>query len=218
MKRLVEKTSLCCLLLAAGCGDDSEAPAAPSAWLGDEPHLLVVGTVDGETLHFDLRGEAAASLETLFCERNYLLPDLADETTWDEGTLEKFEIKWRTTEGGVEREYQLELLAHDFDASTDGAMINVVAYDEGDAAQLPNRIMAALEWEYEEDGQEVERGAAAASGTFTRGAIVGTPDVGVVVPDGEGSVGGYLHMVSGDGDVLDVSFTALCGDNDLDIP
>ncbi len=201
---------------SAGCGDEG-GTSAPTAWEGQAPHLVAVGRVDGEDIAFTLRGDAANG-DVVYCERNYIVPSVSDASTWSDGYLEKIELKWDVVVDGIERAYQIELGAHDFSASSDGASLDVVAYDE-DAEQTSGAVNAAIEWEWEADGSEFELGAESETGAFVRGTLTGTPGAdGVVIPDGTGTFGGYLHLTWANGDFLDVTFTAQCGDNDLDIP
>lgn len=193
---------------------------SPTKWQGEKRHLVVAGTVDGERVDFELTEDEAADSESLFCERNYVVPNLNDVSTWTDGVLEKIELKWRRTVDGTEREYQIELSAHDFSASKDGSQLDVVTYDAEATLLEKSSVQASFEWQYEAGDSEVERGAESEKGSFDRGLLKGTPGeaMGVVVPDGEGAFGGYLHLSWKNGDVVDVSFTAECADNDLDIP
>ncbi len=211
--------------LALSCAEDDSGSAsgaeAPSAWSGDEPHLAAVGSIEGEDVAFFLEGSEAVNVNRFFCERNYVVPSLDDQSDWaNDGYLEKIEVKWLVVVEGSEREYQLELLQHDFGASEDGDTIAVVAFDEDSTERAPETIMAGFGWQYEEDGNEVEIEALSETGSFVRGTLTGEidPDNGLVIPDGEGSLGGYLHLEWDNGDRLDLDFTANCGDNDLDIP
>lgn len=206
-------------LALAACSDEAMGTTAPASWEGTAPHLVAVGEVDGETIDFTLRGDAA-DVGSVYCERNYVVPSLADTSTWSDGYLEKIELKWEVVVDGAERVYQIELAGHDFDASSDGATLDVVAYDE-EGERAGTTLQAAIEWEWEEDGSEHERGAESedGGGSFMRGMVTGSPGAdGVVIPDGEGTFGGYLHLTWASGDHLDVSFSVGCGSNDLDIP
>ncbi|UJR82567.1 hypothetical protein [Sandaracinus amylolyticus] len=201
-------------LALVGCAESGEGRDAPREWQGEATHVDAVGTIDGLAVDFDLDASDAAEV---FCERNYVVPDVDDPATWSSGYLEKVEVKWLVVVDGTEREYQLELSAHDFGASADGQTLSIVGYEEG-AARAPTTIQVAADAEWEEDGSEREHVSLSGTGTFVRGVVTGTPGGdGVVVPDGQGTFGGYLHLESAGGESLDVSFTVPCGDNDLDI-
>lgn len=205
-----------------GAGGPALPPqdAAPDSWEGATVHLRAVGRIQGEDINFTFRGESAEDVERVFCERNYIVPDLEDTAAWkDEGYLEKIEVKWLTVLDGTEREYQIELLAHDFSASEDGDRLTVLPLDEESTELSNDSLMTTFSWEYEEDGNEVEVDAPSEAGSLVRGELSGKlgPD-GLTIPDGEGTLGGYLHLDWENGDVLDVSFTVNCGENDLDIP
>lgn len=216
-----------CALLTIGCGSDDGSASdetglsAPTEWLGSTPHLLAVGTIQGETVEFELEGEDAENLDRYFCERNYIVPDIEDESTYSDGYLEKIEVKWLVEVDETEREYQLELLAFDFRAAETGNTFPLVTYDEESAGDLEtDSLMATFSWEYEEAGNEVEVDAPGETGSFSFERLDGTPaeSNGLVVPDEEGSVGGYIEMSWDNGDEIAISFTTLCGENDLDIP
>lgn len=200
--------------LAVACADEARA-TGPTSWEGQAPHLVAEGMIDGVPVSFALRGEDAGDA---YCERNYVVPSVADTSTWPDGFLEKVELKWDVTVAGTERQYQVELSAHDYAASVDGQTLPVAAYVE-DAERAAGTVQAAVEIEWEENGRENEHGDESETGSFTRGVFSGTPGAdGVVVPSGSGSFGGYLHLTWASGDYLDVSFTVACGENDLDIP
>jgi hypothetical protein len=54
-----------------GSGSDMNASGAPTMWLGADPHLRVLGHINGEDVDINLTGAAAADTTQLWCEREY---------------------------------------------------------------------------------------------------------------------------------------------------
>jgi hypothetical protein len=79
-----------------------------------------------------------------------------------------------------------------------------------------NGVWAEWEW-HSADGEQDLYDASAQEGRFTLQLFSGTPsEGGLVIPAGEGSVGGFLNARWSLEDSLTVSFTALCTENDIE--
>jgi hypothetical protein len=77
----------------------------------------------------------------------------------------------------------------------------------GTDVELAFKIETSDETEYEGD---------ATSGTFHFEQWEGAPgEDGVVIPDNEGSFGGFFTVTLDDGAEFSASFTANCGENDM---
>lgn len=204
------------IAVLSGCGDDDVDGEggdgdgdAPTAWVGDEPHLAVVGSVAGEAFDLSADGSDASDVGTLFCERNYIVPDLEDDSAWaNDGYLQKVEIKFNYTSGDAFAEFQMELEAEDLMALV-GEDLTI-----GDEADAQVGLTIDPDGPNEEEFEEVS-----ASGTVTLELLSGEVGAdGLTVPDGEGAFGAYVDIELADGGSIQGSFTANCGDNDLEIP
>ncbi len=68
-----------------------------------------------------------------------------------------------------------------------------------------------LEWEWHETTGATTYEAAAQTGEFVLGEFIGTPGTdGLVIPDGQGQIGGYAYARWSPTDELWISFSAAC--------
>lgn len=184
------------LLFLAGCptktdtttesADSGATPMATvGAWVGETPHLTVAGYVAGDRLDLAVADADAADLSILYCERNYA-----------SAVFEKYEVKYNFEYKGQAAELELTIEGQEA----------VGSYTAGDDIQFEVKIETA-------DGTEYEN--AATGGSVEIGLVTGTPDGMGMIPDNEGAVGGYVNVTLDDGNVLQASFTANCGANDV---
>ena len=210
------------LLLNAACEDTSDDPDgqggsngedtddAPKSWLGAEPHVDLVGTVAEQELELVAESSDAADIGTVYCERNYIVPSLDDESSFADGYLQKVELKFNFFYLDALAEFQIELEADDLPDQV-GKTLNIG--DDQDAA-------IALGLNVDEDGPNTQEFEDAASGgTLKLELLSGEPGQdGVIVPSGEGEYGAHLDIELESGGFLQGSFTIKCGDNDLEVP
>ncbi|HSC88565.1 MAG TPA: hypothetical protein VLC09_14885 [Polyangiaceae bacterium] len=191
-----------------GGGAGGEANA-PQSWLGQEPHLELVGHVDVEAVALSESGAEAADLGTLYCERNYIVPDLVDKTAWPtDGYLEKVEFKFNFFHEGELAEFQLELVKEDL-----GDFVGQTL-DVGDDIEVAVGLKVNPD-----DPNEVSYEDEAASGTVELELLSGEVGAdGLSVPDGTGALGAFVNVTLASGKKLVGSFTANCGDNDFEVP
>jgi hypothetical protein len=191
-----------------GDGDGDSSDATASEWMGSAPHLKMAGTVGGEDLSLDVAEAVAADLGTLYCERNYIVPDLEDESTWGDGYLQKIEFKFNFFYEDQLAEFQLEVEIEDLPAQEGKSF--TLGSDAGVAVTLTVDPDGASEEQYEEEG---------ATGTVVVGLVSGTPgDDGLLMADATGAFGAYVDVELSDGGSMKGSFTANCGENDLEVP
>lgn len=185
----------------AGGGD-----GAPTEWLGTTPHFDLRGTVDGAAFEQVLSAEQADNTSWAVCERNYIVPDLNDESEWaDEAYLEKIEVKVSfLDQDGNPGEFQLELYRDELLDSV-GQTFDIPS-DAGVEAGLEVED-ADYEWEGE-----------ATSGTVYLGIASGEPGDNGLIPDEEGQFGLFVDVQFESGDSVRGSFTVNCGENDLETP
>jgi hypothetical protein len=229
MKPLYTTLISTCLLatatLLSGCSDDNDDGGAGGGggddstdqgdgdtdedtltWAGATPHLELEGNVGGEALDLSLEAADAADLGTLYCERNYIVPSVDDESTWGDGYLEKVEVKLNFFSGDKIAELQIELEAEDL-PSLVGQTLTI-----GDDAEATPQVTLDPDGPAEEELEDV-----AVSGTVKLELLSGTPgDDGLIVPDETGAFGAVVDLVLESGETLRGTFTASCGENDLE--
>jgi len=189
-----------------GTTDASAEP--PTEWQGETPHLEMVGSLAGQDVVATVEGDDAADVGVFYCERNYIVPDTEDPSTWAAAYLEKVEIKFNFFYMDQLAEFNVEIVHEDLPGSV-GEMLPIDAATE-----------ATVQITVDPEGpNEVEFPDAGVAGNVTIGLLTGTPGTdGVVIPDGEGAFGAYLDLELESGGTLQGSFTANCGENDLEIP
>lgn len=193
---------------ASGGGGGAPNGSGVAEWLGADAHLEFEGTVGGKAIDFSVDEGEAADVAIVYCERNYIVPDPDDSSTWGEGYLQKVEVKYNLFYEGKLAEFQLEVEA---EALAAGAPRTLTI---GDAVASTPQLTLAPD---EVDEEQFEDPAVA--GTIEFELFDGTPGAdGVVVPDGEGKIGFFVDLELESGAKLRGSFTASCGDNDLEAP
>lgn len=199
----------CCALMACA----SESPQAPiGEWRGDEPHFSVHGLLNGEMLDFSIDGDAQGA--QVWCEREYAAPIADGETDLSRATHTDTRIDGYVTIAGEERVFEIEFLRHPLQDDEPGTELTVVPrVDE----ELPGAHELWIEWEWATIEGEPLFEAAAQRGRFVLGEFTGTPgEGGVVVPAGEGLVGGYVEARWSVNESLTVSFTVPCMENSIE--
>jgi hypothetical protein len=205
------------VLLAACDAPNIAANNEPlEQWLGAEPHFAVQGRINGEDLDLRLPDDIAADATSLSCRLEYDVPvDLAGEPDFANGRLKEIKLRAPFQFGSELRVAELELKHHDFQRDpTD--VVNVVPRPEDNTLPAANEMWLEWEWHLAVDGEEMFE-AAAESGTFALGQLTGTPGPdGLVIPEGEGSVGGFARATWVGGEELLISVTAPCTESDVD--
>lgn len=210
---LVRAAALAPLFACAQVTEESPSGAdgdTLTGWLGDEPHFVAQGRVNGEDIDMRLAGQEAADASALFCEREYVAPD--DGTGNPDPTqavLSEVKIIAPFTVNGEERIVELELKQHDFQADVPDTAVTIVPRDD---AQPPTSDQMWLQWEWKlaADESDLYEGVAQ-DGVFVLGTFTGAPGPdGAVIPEGEGASGGFVDAVFGEGETMRVSVTAPC--------
>jgi hypothetical protein len=198
-----------CLLFA--CTADSD-PASLDGWMGDEPHFLVQGVLDGEEIDISIDGDADG--ERVWCEREYEVPlvdgapDLASakhiETT----------IAGSVMIDGEERAFEFELLSHALQDDEPGTELTIVPRVDG-ADPAADELW--LEWEWATVDGDTLYEAAAQDGMLVREQFSGSPgEGGVIIPAGTGFVGGYAEARWSVNEHLKISFSVRCTENEVE--
>jgi hypothetical protein len=169
--------------------------APPGEWLGDTPHLVLMGTLSGRPVDIQYTDIAAASGIDSFEGKREYLP--GDGGSWRYGD---FEVALSAIIDGVEKSFEIEIENFDFTEATLPTTFTLGAenFPQGAAAF----VEIAAEWEA--GGISVNDEIGAWTGTLTLVTDTGTPDAEGLVPDG--AIGGFLVAQNGS-DSLVASFT-----------
>ena len=169
--------------------------APPEAWLGDAPHLVMMGTIAGRPVDVQLLDMAMAVGIASFEGKREYLP--GEGGTW---RYADFEVSLSAVIDGIEKSFELEIENADFTQHPLPASFALqdVNFPEGALAFLE------VEAEWETDAATVNDEVVGWGGLLTLSLDSGTPDAEGLVPDG--LIGGYIVAESG-GDRLVVSFT-----------
>jgi hypothetical protein len=167
----------------------------PAAWLGEVPHLVVMGTIAGRAVDIQYLDMAVAEGINDFEGKREYLPGNAG--AWRYGD---FEVALSATIDGIEKSFEFEFENADFATATLPATFALqdVNFPEGALAFLE----AEAEWET--GGVTVNDEIGAWTGTLTVAMETGTPDAEGLIPDG--MIGGYALAQSGS-DTFVISFT-----------
>jgi hypothetical protein len=196
----------------AGCAGEQESGSGLE-WRGETPHLLIQGRLNGEDVAIDVNGDGAASGSVAWCAREYEAPVLEDDSLdMARATYTATEITGFATVGGEERTFDLELRDHAMQSGDIGASLSVVPDDSTDVAADEVRI----DWEWHLGDLDLFE-ASAQDGRIELELFTGAPgEGGVVIPSGEGSVGGVVEARWGLDESLSVSFTLPCLETEVE--
>ena len=199
----------------AGCGSETGAREIP-AWLGEQSHFEVVGTIDGEELDISLE-DSADDPTQVYCTREYtVLGDAAGEPQYDMGSLTELKINAFVTVDGEPRLIELEFKSHDWQSDAPGTAVTIVPRSE---TMDPAAGETVLEWEWHDAAtDETTYEASAQRGTVTIEHYTGTPDeTGLLIPDSTGAVGVHWTARWSETEELAGSFTVPCTMTDVEI-
>ncbi len=178
--------------------------APPAEWLGEVPHLVVMGTINGRAFDLQMTDMASAAGVAEFAGKREYLP--GEGGTWRYGD---FEVALKATIDGVEKALEFEFENHDFTAHSLPA--SFALQDKEFPEGLLSNLEAQLEWETAE--ATVNDEIAGWTGTLTLTTDSGTRDEKGLVPDG--MIGGFVTATRG-GDTLVMSFTVPVAEYELD--
>lgn len=207
MRRLT--LALCLLAAPALAIDATVTPgntltAPPAAWLGEAPHLVVMGTIGGRTYDLQMIDMAAATGVVEFAGKRGYLP--GNGGVWRYGN---FEVALKATLDGVEKALEFEFENHDFTAH---ALPATFALQD---REFPEGLLfyfeAQAEWETDVATVNVEIGGW--TGSLVLAMDSGTKDAKGLVPDG--LIGGYVSATR-EGETLVMSFTVPVSEYELD--
>jgi hypothetical protein len=169
--------------------------APPAAWLGAQPHFVMIGTINGTAFNVQFPDiAAAAGIASFAAKREYL-------TVEGGFTYIDFEVALEADIGGVERTIEIEMENQDF------AKQSLPADFALQEAEFPAGLLSNLEtqWEWEVGGASFNEEVLGWTGVVRIESDQGTPDDKGLL--GDGMVSGYINAVRGT-DTLVISFTA----------
>ena len=211
-----------CLVPGSGCSDGEESEL--EQWLGSEPHFEAHGIIGGSTFDISLRGADAQNQMALFCSREYVVPDVADPSTWSNAVFDEVEITIDATlfpnsdaiRTGLEQDIaviELELKRHDLQSDAPGTAVEIIPRDDL-VPPPPNQAWLELEVTNVAGDKFLE--SAAVTGTYTLELFTGQPDSsGVVIPSNQGVIGAFFSARWSTTDELVGSYSVACGENGI---
>ncbi|MEM1130617.1 MAG: hypothetical protein AAGH83_08860 [Pseudomonadota bacterium] len=175
----------------------------PFEWMGETPHFVMMGTVDGYTFNVQVTDvEAADNLSKFTAKREYK----ADGSGY---RYVEFKIDLESVIGGIEREIELDFQNHDFLSFQDVATLQLgsTKYPQGEAAYFE------LEFEWDSQGTSVDEEIDDWQGVLILHHDEGeTDDKGL---SGTGEIGALVQATRGS-DTMIISFSAPVVDYDVD--
>ena len=208
-RRAIAAATLACGLFS--CGVDEDEPGVP-VWLGEQEHLRIVGTIEGEDLDIGEGGDW--EVLALWCQRDYLAPLVAGVPDETQARFDEIGLHATISDGSQTRYLTLELKHHDFQSDAEGTVVEIIPRLD---TMLPGPGQMWFEWEWNDElGEELVE-TAAQDGEFVLERFTGTPGAGtVLIPAGEGQVGGHVRAHWSQLSSLEVSFTATCALSELE--
>lgn len=177
--------------------------APPTEWLGETPHLVMMGTVNGYA--FDIQYPemtAAPDIAEFAGKREYQIDG-------DRLRYVDFEFTFQAVIGGIEKEIELEFENFDFDAeAVPGAfMLQSGGYPRGALSNME------VEFEWKTAGASTDEEVENWDGTFTFALDEGTEsDLGTLAG---GKIGGHVDASRGE-DRIVISFTVPVTEVEID--
>jgi hypothetical protein len=177
------------------------AAEAPTTWLGAEPHLVLVGTVDGVAIQINVRGDDPL-LSQLAGKREHQV--LAS----GEKRYTAFEVSFGALMEGLERELELEFENADFGQvglGTDLALESRANEELAPEGLAGPRSNLELEWEWEDPAQS----------KFASGEVLSSSGRLVRNLDAGPALGGWFNATFANGSVTG-SFTVNNAEDEAD--
>lgn len=175
--------------------------APPAEWLGETPHFVVMGTVDGHPFDVQFTDLATADIHALETKREYTVD--ADGTHYLE-----VDFSLQAVIDGVAKRIEGKVNHADFLTLALPATLDLQA-EENPPGPL---AFHEFEFEWEGDGTSVNAEVGGWAGTF----VLEVDDAfGSAEPVGDGLSGGYISATLGN-DTLVISFTLPIGEADVE--
>jgi len=191
---------------------DNTLDAPPSEWLGDTPHLVIMGTLAGYTLDIqlmDLSAPVEGVVPQIGFKREY-----EQRASDSEIRYTQIEVEMEMLIGGLERAIDFQMANANFDQTELSELFTIVPEAniwEGGVETIlvegqNTGVELGMEWEDEDSEEDVEN--VAQSGTVSFALLEGTPDADDITRSGSTDrIGGFVNVTTEEGDQLVISFT-----------
>ena len=166
--------------------------AAPTEWLGEQPHLVIMGMVDGKKFDVQVMDITAA---TVALKREYLLSDS------DYNPYREIDFSVEFVHEGIDKAIEGKLTNADFNKlaalPATLSLQSAEEYPEGD------KVYTEFEYKWEAGGVTVDGESPEFDGTATLHMDDGYQ---AAAPNGDGMVGAFITAAKGDSSYV-ISFT-----------
>lgn len=202
-------------IAASGCSGSS---SDEFTYGGDAAHFKVAGTFKGETVDVTMPASAAADTDNLSCSREYEVPGTEEDPDFANAVYKETQVRALLTVNGVEKRAEIEIKRHDLSATTVGSVVTIIPRVDGED---PSATEAWLDWEWHDsDTNDILNEGTAQDGEFTlrlfSGVEGGSADMGPIIEEDTGYVGGVIDARWSPTEHLQFSFSALCVKNKLE--
>jgi hypothetical protein len=183
-----------------------EAAAAPTQWLGETPHFVMVGNFGDYQFNINMADLGATPDAPATGKREYRTNDAGSLALID------FEVAVNAVMNGIERTIELEFANADFNTAN---LPMSFAIEPG--AEFPEGAKASLEvqfeWEWVEKSAIVNEEGLIDAGTLDLSLNQGTAEANGTAPNG--MIGGFATATK-DGETLAISFTVPVAEAEID--
>ncbi|PIE09278.1 MAG: hypothetical protein CSA72_13540 [Rhodobacterales bacterium] len=175
--------------------------AAPTEWLGDTPHLVIMGSVNGYTFDVQYPDLTTADVHAVEVKREYLIDG-------DARPYQELDFEVQAIIDGVAKKIEGKLNHADFLTLELPATLALQGEENPEGAQT----YTEFEFEWETAGTSVNEEHGAWTGT----AVLAHDDAfGSDTPVADGLAGGFIDAVNGDDHIV-MSFTFEVSEADVD--
>jgi hypothetical protein len=166
--------------------------AAPTEWLGDKPHLVIMGTVDGKTFDVQVLDITNAAVAI---KREYLLNDS------DYSPYREIDFSFEFVQEGIDKAIEGKLTHADFNKLA--ALPATFALQSAEEFPEGDKVFTEFEYKWEAGGVTVDGESPDFEGTAT---LHMDDAFQAATPNGDGMIGGFINATKGDNAYV-ISFT-----------
>jgi hypothetical protein len=169
--------------------------AAPTEWLGDKPHLVIMGMVDGKKFDVQVMDITSADISAITLKREYLLNDT------DYNPYQELDFGIEFMHEGIPKGIEGKLTHADF--NTLAALPATFALQSAEEYPAGDLVFTEFEYKWESGGVTVD-----AESADWDGSAVLHMDTAFKAekPNGDGMIGAYITGSKGESNFV-VSFT-----------
>jgi hypothetical protein len=166
--------------------------AAPTEWLGDKPHLVIMGMVDGKKFDVQVMDITNAAVAL---KREYLLNDT------DYSPYREIDFSFEFVQDGIDKAIEGKLTHADFNKLA--ALPATFALQSAEEFPEGDKVFTEFEYKWEAGGVTVD----AETPDFEGTAVLHKDDAfQAAQPNGDGMVGAFISASKGDNAYV-ISFT-----------